>query len=180
VNGELRPGIVHRIDKNTSGLLVVAKTNEAHIGLAEQIKQHTFTREYQAIVYGNIKQDSGVINLPIGRHFTQRKKMAVTYENSKEAITNFDVIKRYPKFTHLKLILQTGRTHQIRVHLSHLGFPVVGDDVYGPKKVITKLNGQCLHAKTIGFIHPVTNEYLYFDSNLPDYFVKFLKEIEEK
>ena len=178
INGVMRPGIVHRIDKNTSGLLMVAKNDIAHNGLAEQIKVHSFKREYEAVVYGNIKQDVGTINAPIGRHPIKRKQMTVTKTNSKEAITHFEVLKRYKDFTHLKLTLETGRTHQIRVHLSYLGHPVAGDDVYGPKKVITSLRGQCLHAKKIGFVHPKTQEYLEFDSQLPDYFVKFLKGLQ--
>lgn len=175
INGVIRPGIVHRIDKNTSGLLIVAKTNPAHLGLASQIKEHSFTRIYDAVVYGNIKDDFGVIDAPIGRHPTDRKKMCVTEKNSKNAITHYEVIERLNGFTHLRLRLETGRTHQIRVHMAHLGHPVAGDDVYGPKKCITKLCGQCLHAKVIGFIHPITGEELFFDSPLPDYFVSFLK-----
>ena len=175
INGVIRPGIVHRIDKNTSGLLIVAKTNPAHLGLASQIKEHSFTRIYEAVVYGNIKDDFGVIDAPIGRHPTDRKKMCVTEKNSKNAITHYEVIERLNGFTHLRLRLETGRTHQIRVHMAYLGHPVAGDDVYGPKKCITKLCGQCLHAKVIGFIHPITGEELFFDSPLPDYFVSFLK-----
>lgn len=177
INGVIRPGIVHRIDKNTSGLLIVAKTNPAHLGLASQIKEHSFTRIYEAVVYGNIKDDFGVIDAPIGRHPTDRKKMCVTEKNSKNAITHYEVIERLNGFTHLRLRLETGRTHQIRVHMAYLGHPVAGDDVYGPKKCITKLCGQCLHAKVIGFIHPITGEELFFDSPLPDYFVSFLKSI---
>lgn len=177
INGVIRPGIVHRIDKNTSGLLIVAKTNAAHLGLAEQIKNHSFTRIYEAVVYGNFKDECGVVNAPIGRHPTDRKKMCVTEKNSKEAITHYEVVNRYNGFTHLRLKLETGRTHQIRVHMSHLGHAVAGDDVYGPKKCITALNGQCLHAKVIGFVHPVTNEQLYFESSLPEYFTNFLKTL---
>ena len=179
INGVIRPGIVHRIDKNTSGLLIVAKTNAAHLGLAEQIKEHSFTRIYEAVVYGNIKDENGVINAPIGRHPTDRKKMCVTAKNSKEAITHFEVVNRYNGFTHLRLKLETGRTHQIRVHLSHLGHAVAGDDVYGPKKCITALGGQCLHAKVIGFVHPITHEQIYFESPLPDYFTQFLKTLND-
>ncbi len=178
INGVLRPGIVHRIDKNTSGLLIVAKNDNSHNFLAKQISEHTFTREYEAVVYGNIKQDSGTVNAPIGRHPVNRKKMAVTNTASRNAVTHFEVLERFGDFTHLKLKLETGRTHQIRVHLSYIGHAVAGDDVYGPKKVITELCGQCLHAKKIGFIHPTTKEYLEFDSQLPDYFSKFLRKLK--
>ena len=177
INGVMRPGIVHRIDKNTSGLLMVAKNDNAHVGLASQIKEHSFKREYEAVVYGNIKEDSGTINLPIARHPVKRKQMAVV-EGGREAITHFEVIERFRGFTHLRLRLLTGRTHQIRVHLSFLGHPVAGDEVYGPKKVITSLKGQCLHAKKLGFVHPVTHEYMEFDSRLPDYFKDFLAKLK--
>ncbi len=175
INGVMRPGIVHRIDKNTSGLLMVAKNDAAHNGLAAQIKEHSFTREYEAVVYGNLKNDSGTIDVPIGRHPVKRKQMAVTDKGSKNAVTHYTVIQRFGNFTHVRLRLETGRTHQIRVHMAYIGHPVAGDDVYGPKKVITSLSGQCLHAKKVGFIHPITNEYLEFESDLPDYFKKFLK-----
>ena len=177
INGVMRPGIVHRIDKNTSGLLMVAKNDNAHRQLASQIKEHSFKREYEAVVYGNIKEDSGTINLPIARHPVKRKQMAVV-EGGREAITHFEVIERFQGFTHLRLRLLTGRTHQIRVHLSFLGHPVAGDEVYGPKKVITSLKGQCLHAKKLGFVHPVTHEYMEFDSCLPDYFKDFLAKLK--
>ncbi len=176
INGVMRPGIVHRIDKNTSGLLMVAKNDDAHNFLAEQIKEHSFTREYEAVVYGNIKNESGTVNAPIGRHPVRRKEMAVTDYNSKFAITHYTVLRRLDGFTHLRLKLETGRTHQIRVHMSYIGHAVAGDDVYGPSKVIKSLGGQCLHAKKIGFIHPTTKQYMEFESNLPDYFVSFLKE----
>ena len=177
INGVMRPGIVHRIDKNTSGLLMVAKNDTAHNGLAAQIKEHSFTREYEAVVYGNLKDDEGIIDAPIGRHPVKRKQMAVTDKNSKNAVTHYKVIERFGNFTHIRLRLETGRTHQIRVHMAYIGHPVAGDDVYGPKKVITALCGQCLHAKKVGFIHPITNKYLEFESDLPNYFTKFLKEI---
>lgn len=180
INGVLRPGIVHRIDKNTSGLLIVAKNDCAHKNLAEQIKSHSFTREYETVVYGNIKEDTGTINQPIGRNPYDRKKMAVVAKNSKEAITHFCVLERFNEFTHLAVQLETGRTHQIRVHMSYINHPVAGDDVYGPKKVITKLCGQCLHARKIGFKHPVTDEYLEFSSDLPEYFQNFLNELKNK
>ncbi len=179
INGVIRPGIVHRIDKDTSGLLIVAKNDRAHTLLAQQIKEHSFTREYEAVVYGNLKEDEGTVNAPIGRHPTKRKQMAVTAKASRNAVTHWRVIKRYDGFTHLALRLETGRTHQIRVHMSHLGHPVAGDSVYGPKSVITKLSGQCLHAKKIGFVHP-DGRYLEFDSDLPTYFVSFLKGLKER
>lgn len=177
INGVIRPGIVHRIDKDTSGLLIVAKTDQAHTGLAAQIKEHSFDRVYEAVVYGVLKQDSGSVDAPIGRHPTHRKKMCVTDKNSRNAITHFEVIARYQGFTHLRLKLETGRTHQIRVHMAYLGHPVAGDPVYGPKKVITSLEGQCLHARTIGFIHPVTGQQLSFSSPLPQYFTDFLSKL---
>ncbi len=177
INGVLRPGIVHRIDKNTSGLLIVAKNDLAHAGLASQIKDHSFERAYEAVVYGNIKEDSGTISQPIGRSPKDRKKMAVVFKNSKEATTHFEVIKRYGDFTHIRCRLETGRTHQIRVHMAYIGHPVAGDDVYGPKKVIRALGGQCLHAKMIGFNHPITGEYLEFESELPEYFTDFIRRI---
>lgn len=177
INGELRPGIVHRIDRDTSGLLMVAKNDLAHIGLSEQIKAHSFTREYQAVVCGCIKEN-GTVNAPIGRHKTDRKKMCVTAENSREAVTHYSVIKNYAGYTHLSVSLETGRTHQIRVHLSYIGHPVAGDEVYGNGKP-KWLCGQCLHAKKVGFVHPRTGEYMEFSSELPDYFVRFLREIDK-
>lgn len=178
INGVIRPGIVHRIDKDTSGLLIVAKNDTAHIHLAQQIKEHSFSRAYQAVVYGNIKEDEGTVNLPIGRSPKDRKKMAVTDKNSKNAVTHFQVIKRYGDFTHIRCVLETGRTHQIRVHMAYLGHPLAGDGVYGPKKVIKSLNGQCLHAGEIGFVHPTSGEYMEFKADLPDYFTDFLYKLE--
>ena len=180
INGVIRPGIVHRIDKDTSGLLIVAKNDFSHLHLAKQIKEHSFYRAYHAVVYGNIKEDKGTVNEPIGRNPKDRKKMAVVYNNSRNAITHYEVIERFGSFTHIKCILETGRTHQIRVHMAYLGHALAGDSVYGPKKVITKLSGQCLHAGEIGFIHPRTNEYLHFTSPLPEYFTNFLAELERK
>lgn len=180
INGVMRPGILHRIDKDTSGLLLVAKNDLAHTFLAEQIQAHTFTRAYEAVVYGRVKVDSGTVDAPIGRHPVRRKEMAVTEKNSKPAVTHYRVVDRYAQFTHLALRLETGRTHQIRVHMAYIGHPVAGDPVYGPKKVIQKLQGQCLHAKQIGFIHPVTKAYMSFDSPLPDYFTAFLRTLGEK
>lgn len=180
INGVIRPGIVHRIDKDTSGLLIVAKNDRAHQFLAEQIKEHSFTREYEAVVYGHLKEASGTVNAPIGRSKNDRKKMAVSYENARDAITHYETIREYRDFSQIKCRLETGRTHQIRVHMAYLGHPVAGDPVYGPKKRITFLDGQCLHAKKIGFIHPRTKEYMEFDSPLPDYFVRFLASLPEK
>lgn len=177
INGVIRPGIVHRIDKDTSGLLIVAKNDMAHVSLAEQIKVHSFTREYQSVVYGRMKQESGTVDAPIGRHPIDRKKMAVTQKNSKNAITHYSVVNEYKDFTHLKLRLETGRTHQIRVHMAYIGHPVAGDAVYGPKKVIEYLSGQCLHAGLIGFKHPRTKEYIEIKSELPEYFTDFLRRI---
>ena len=165
INGIIRPGIVHRIDKMTSGLLMVAKTALAHIGLSEQIKEHSFTREYETVVCGGIKED-GIVNAPIGRHKTERKKMCVTTENSREAVTHYFVMERFPGYTHLRVRLETGRTHQIRVHMAYIGHPVAGDPVYGNGKAAW-LEGQCLHAKKLGFVHPRTGEYMEFDSELP-------------
>lgn len=175
IGGVMRPGILHRIDKNTSGLLLVAKNDNAHNRLAFQIKEHTLTREYEAVVYGNIKEESGTVDAPIGRHPVKRKQMAVTEKNSKNAVTHYTVLERFGNFTHIRCRLETGRTHQIRVHMSYIGHPLAGDDVYGPKKVIKELCGQCLHAKKIGFIHPTTGEYLEFESELPGYFMNFLE-----
>ncbi len=179
INGVIRPGIVHRIDKDTSGLLIVAKNDRAHTHLAAQIKEHSFTREYEAVVYGNVKEDEGIVDAPIGRHPTKRKQMAVTTKASRNAVTHWRVVNRYGKFTHLALRLETGRTHQIRVHMSYIGHAVAGDSVYGPKKVIERLGGQCLHAKKIGFIHP-DGRYLEFDSPLPEYFTSFLKGLQNE
>lgn len=179
INGVIRPGIVHRIDKDTSGLLIVAKNDNAHNFLAEQIKEHSFSREYEAIVYGNIKEESGTVNAPIGRHPVDRKRMAVTEKNSRFAITHWRVLRRFGEFTHVRLILETGRTHQIRVHMASIGHPVAGDAVYGPKKVIERLGGQCLHAKYIKFVHP-NGEELEFESQLPSYFTDYLKHLENK
>lgn len=179
INGVIRPGIVHRIDKDTSGLLIVAKNDNSHKNLAEQIKNHSFAREYEAVVYGNVKEDTGTINANIGRHKTNRKKMAVTPFAGRNAITHYTVLGRYRGFTHLKLKLETGRTHQIRVHMSYIGHPVVGDEIYAnPKNNPFKfLKGQCLHAGKIGFMHPTTGKYMEFKSSLPNYFTEVLKKI---
>ncbi len=177
INGILRPGIVHRLDMNTSGLMLVAKNDKSHNFLAKCLKEHSINRIYFALVEGNIKDDSGVIDAPLGRSEKDRKKRTVTYKNSKNAVTNYWVEKRYGKYTLIKLKLETGRTHQIRVHMKHIGHPVVGDDVYGSKTNRFLLNGQLLHSKSIGFVHPSTGEYMEFESELPDYFQKVLKII---
>lgn len=178
INGVIRPGIVHRIDKNTSGLLIVAKNDKAHLHLAEQIKAHSFTREYEAIVSGSLKQESGTVDAPIGRHKTDRKKMCVTAENSRNAVTHYSLIRQFGGYAHIKCRLETGRTHQIRVHMAYMGNAVLGDDVYG--KAYKGIEGQCLHARKIGFIHPTTEEYLEFSSDLPDYFTAILNKLEKQ
>ena len=181
INGVLRPGIVHRIDMDTSGLLMVAKSDAAHQGLAEQIKEHSFTRIYEAMVVGHPRESAGVINAPIGRHPHNRKKMAVIATNSKEATTHYEVLTIYDGYSHVRLKLETGRTHQIRVHMAHIGHPVAGDTVYGAEKqpkICQNLNGQCLHAKCVGFIHPITGEELYFESDLPAYFTEFIGKLQ--
>ena len=180
INGVIRPGIVHRIDKDTSGLLIVAKNDFAHQRLAEQIKEHSFTRMYEAVVHGNLKEDTGTVDAPIGRHPTDRKRMAVTEKNSRHAVTHFEVLARYKGFTHVRLKLETGRTHQIRVHMTYIGHPVAGDPVYGPKKPVPNLDGQCLHARVIGFVHPRTGEYLEITSELPPYFTAFLEKLKKQ
>ena len=172
-DGVFRP--VNRIDKNTSGLLMVAKNDHAHLKLSEQIQAHTFTRAYQAIAVGRFSEKSGTIHAPIGRHPVDRKKMCVTQKNSKDAITHYTVLAESGNYTHLQLQLETGRTHQIRVHLAYLGHPVLGDDVYG--KPFPNLTGQCLHAGKIGFIHPTTGGYMEFTSPLPDYFQAALRKL---
>lgn len=183
INGKIRPGIVHRIDKNTAGLLIVAKNDASHEGLAAQIKNHSFLRRYHAILYGRLKNDSGTVDMPIGRHPTDRKKMAA-YDSLKQgvrsAITHYRVLERFDNYTYVELTLETGRTHQIRVHTSYLGHPVAGDDVYASsfvKKDKNKFAGQLLYAKEIGFIHPVTHKEMFFEGELPDYFIKFLQKL---
>lgn len=178
INGEKRPGILHRIDKDTSGLLLVAKNDIAHRGLAEQIKEHSLTRAYQALVHGNIRTDSGTIDEPIGRHPVDRKKMTVTYQHAKEAVTHFRVLERFGKYTLVECRLETGRTHQIRVHMSKHGHPIVGDKTYGVKKEEFRLDGQLLHAYKVGFLHPVTGVYMEFQSPLPPYFEKICKKLK--
>ncbi len=177
INGKIRPGIVHRIDKDTAGLLIVAKTDAAHTGLAEQIAVHSFTRRYRTVVVGNIREDSGTIDKPIGRSATDRKKFAVTNANSKPAVTHYRVIERLAGYTHLELTLETGRTHQIRVHMAHIGHPVIGDPVYGNPKHSLGLRGQCLFAEYISFTHPITGEIMSFGAELPDFFKDVLRRI---
>ena len=177
INGVNRPGIVHRIDKDTSGLLVVAKNDKAHLSLSEQISSHTVTREYFAIVYGIMPDTKGTVDAPIGRSVKDRKKFTVTEKNSKNAVTDYEVLETIGNYSFLKLKLHTGRTHQIRVHMSSIGHPLAGDAVYGPRNVIKELNGQCLHAGTLGFIHPRTGEYMEFHAELPEYFTAFLAKL---
>lgn len=179
INGVMRPGIVHRLDKDTSGLMLVAKNDFAHNGLAAQIKAHTVRREYHTVVVGNLRDDVGTVSAPIGRHRTDRKKMAVTESNSKEATTHYTVLSRYPGFTYVSCVLETGRTHQIRVHMSHIGHPVVGDAVYGARDKLG-IAGQCLHSKNVTFVHPRTNEEMHFESNLPNYFEEILRKLRNK
>ena len=176
INGVIRPGIVHRIDKNTSGLLIVAKNDFAHEKLAAQIKEHSFTRQYRAVVHGRFKEPSGTVNAPIGRNPNDRKKMCVIYQNSKDAVSHYEVIDQNEKFAYIKVTLETGRTHQIRVHMAYIGHPVAGDNIYGPKNGVTSLNGQCLHAGLIGFKHPRDGRYLEFSADVPEYFKEFLKK----
>lgn len=179
INGVLRPGIVHRIDKDTTGALIVCKNDKAHQKIADQLRAHTITRSYRAIVYNNFSEDEGMINAPIGRHPTNRKKRMVTEKNSKEALTHYKVLDHLNhKFNYIECRLETGRTHQIRVHMSHIGHPLLGDEVYGPANSKFKnLQGQTLHAATLGFIHPTTEEYMEFSAPLPDYFEKLLKTL---
>lgn len=178
INGVERPGIVHRIDKDTSGLLMVAKNDKAHKSLSEQLKEHTVSRRYVALVHGSIPHEYGKIDAPIGRDAKDRQKMSVTATNSKEAVTNFTVIQRFDDFCLVECRLETGRTHQIRVHLGYIGYPVYGDPKYGKRRDDTS-NGQYLHAKILGFTHPSTGEYMEFDSELPDYFEEKITELEE-
>lgn len=179
INGEFRPGIVHRIDAYTTGLLMIAKNNKAHEELAKQLEEKTINRKYIALVWGVIEHDTGTIDAPIGRDENDRKKQAVTSINSKKAITHFKVLKRYKNASLIELKLETGRTHQIRVHMNYIGHPVVNDPVYGKRKLIDN-SGQCLHAMTIGFVHPRTKEYMEFSKELPDVFTNILKIFEEE
>jgi len=176
INGVLRPGIVHRLDKDTSGVMLVAKTDFAHNSLAEQIKEHTVRREYHTVVIGGLPEEAGTVSAPIGRHHTDRKKMAVTEKNSREAITHYRVLERYSGFTYASCLLETGRTHQIRVHMAHIGHPVVGDTVYGARDKLG-VEGQCLHSKNVTFTHPRTGETMYFETSLPEYFENVLSKL---
>ena len=180
INGVLRPGIVHRIDMNTTGSLLVCKSDKAHQIMADKFKVHDLTRKYHCIVHGNIKEDEGVINSPIGRHPIDRKKMSTKCKNGRNAITHYKVLKRFGNYTYVECQLETGRTHQIRVHMASIGHPVLGVDVYGPSKCPFKLDGQTLHAKILGIEHPITGEYMEFDAPLPEYFEKLLKKLENK
>lgn len=181
IGGVVRPGIVHRIDKDTSGLLMVAKNDTAHLKLSEQIKEHSFTREYEAVIIGHLKEQRGTVDAPIGRSKNDRKKMAVTELNSKNAVTHYEVLEEYPGFSYVRLRIETGRTHQIRVHMAYLGHPLAGDGVYGGKNAERIIEGgQCLHARKIGFIHPTTEKYMEFTSPLPEYFIKFLEKLRNE
>jgi 23S rRNA pseudouridine1911/1915/1917 synthase len=178
INGVMRPGIVHRIDKDTSGLLMVAKNDRAHTSLVEQLKAKTTTRVYKAIVHGNITHENGTIDAPIGRDKSDRQKMTVTDENSRDAVTHFNVLERFKDFTYVECRLETGRTHQIRVHFKYIGFPVAGDPKYGPKKTL-EIDGQALHAEVLGFKHPRTEEYVEFKKEIPNDIERLLKELRE-
>ena len=179
INGELRPGIVHRIDKDTSGLLAVAKNDLAHTVLASQLKDHSMHRVYEAIVCGNFREDSGTVDAPIGRHPSDRKKMCVTARNSRDAVTHWEVVERYRGYTHIRCRLETGRTHQIRVHMAHIGHPILGDTVYGHKSKELGMDTQCLHAGTLCFAHPRDGRPVMVFAPLPDYFVKVLEKLQK-
>ena len=179
INGVLRPGIVHRIDKDTTGALVICKEDAVHRDLAEQLKEHSIKRRYRAIVQGNLKEDEGTIEGPIGRHPTDRKKMAINYKNGKDAVTHYKVLERFGQYTYIECRLETGRTHQIRVHMTSIGHPLLGDTVYGSFKNPFHLQGQTLHAMILGFRHPVTGEYIEFEAPLPDYFLKLLEKLRK-
>ena len=178
INGEIRPGIVHRIDKDTSGLLMIAKNDKAHLGLSEKLKTHDIIRKYHAIVYGSFKEDEGTVELPIGRSPQDRKKMAIV-QGGRHAKTDYRVLERFKNFTHVELTLHTGRTHQIRVHMKAIGHPLLGDPVYGPMKSMFGLNKQMLHAKVLGFVHPLSGEALYFESVLPEYFTSVIDRLRK-
>ena len=182
INGEIRPGIVHRIDMDTTGALIICKNDAAHVDIAEQIKEHTVTRRYRGIVCGVVKEDEGTIEGAIGRHPTQRKKMAINEKNGKPAITHYKVLQRFAKYTYMEFRLETGRTHQIRVHMASIGHPLLGDELYGnPKNLAMKgLQGQTLHAMVIGFVHPTTHEYMEFEAPLPEYFQNLLKKLPKQ
>ena len=178
INGTLRPGIVHRIDRDTSGLIIAAKNDRAHLALAAQLQDHTLARTYEAVTVGGLKEDSGTVDAPIGRHPVDRKKMAIDRKNGKPAVTHWTVLGRYPGYTHVKCRLVTGRTHQIRVHMASIGHPLLGDVVYGSKKPWPGLAGQCLHARKLKFIHPTTGQPVEVECPLPDWFQKVLRQID--
>jgi len=180
INGVLRPGIVHWIDRDTTGVLVACKNDKAHHGIAEQLKEHSITRRYRAIVCGNLKEDQGTIDAPIGRHPTDRKKMAIVQRNGKDAVTHYRVLERFGSYTYIECELETGRTHQIRVHMTSIGHPLLGDEVYGKTKVPFKLEGQTLHAMVLGFVHPATGKYLEWEAPLPEYFAHLLEVLRKK
>ena len=177
INGVMRPGIVHRIDKDTTGVLIICKNDKSHNCIAEQLKVHSITRKYHAIVYNNLKDDQGTIDAPIGRHPIDRKKMAINHKNGKSAVTHYKVLERFGKYTYVECQLETGRTHQIRVHMSSIGHPLLGDEFYGSLKQPYKTCGQVLHAKVFGFIHPTTGEYMEFETPLPKYFEELLHKL---
>ena len=178
INGVLRPGIVHRIDMDTTGVLIVCKNDAAHNRMAAQLKEHTVLRRYRAIVHGVVKEDEGTVDAPIGRHPTDRKRMSINERNGRPAVTHYQVLKRFRQFTYIECRLETGRTHQIRVHMASIRHPLLGDSVYGPEKCPFRLQGQTLHAEVLGFVHPRTGEYLEFHAPLPDYFENLLTKLE--
>ena len=178
INGELRPGIVHRIDRDTSGLIIAAKNDRAHLALAAQLQDHSLARTYEAVALGGLPEESGTVNAPIGRHPVDRKKMAVDRRNGREAVTHWSVLARYPGYTHVECRLETGRTHQIRVHLASIGHPLLGDTVYGAKKPVPGLAGQCLHARRLRFVHPASGETVELECPLPDWFQEILRKID--
>ena len=180
VGGELRPGIVHRLDRDTSGLIIAAKNDFSHLSLSAQLADRSLSRVYEAVVHGSFRNDSGTVDAPIGRHPTDRKRMAVTDRNSRPAVTHWEVIARYRGFTHVRCVLETGRTHQIRVHMAHIGHPLLGDMVYGAGKPEKGLEGQCLHARELKFRHPRTGEEIRLGSDLPDYFTSVLSRLGER
>ena len=180
INGVTRPGIVHRIDMNTTGVLVACKNDAAHVFLSEQLAVHSITRKYNAIVHNSFKENSGTVDAPIGRHHIDRKKMAIDYKNGRNAVTHYSVISNYGKYAHIECQLETGRTHQIRVHMSSIGHPLLGDDVYGSGKSPYRLEGQTLHARVLGFVHPSTGKYMEFEAPLPDYFKEIIVDLENK
>ena len=179
INGVMRPGIVHRIDMDTTGAIVICKSDQAHQNLAEQLKVHSITRKYRAIVYGNFKDDNGTITGDIGRHPIDRKKMAIVQRNGKPAITHYHVLVRFGAYTYIECQLETGRTHQIRVHMASTGHPLLGDELYGPSKCPFHLQGQCLHAMILGFQHPISGQYVQFEAPLPDYFTHLLQNLRK-